>query len=182
MRRDQLEHVLRAASQIAGTRDVLVIGSQAILGGVSEARLPAEATASVEVDVTFLDDPDDVASDLVDGAIGELSPFHETYGYYAQGVSLTTATLPQGWRDRLVVVESSSTVPGRGLCLDPHDCVVSKLVAGREKDLVFAEALIVHGVVEPAVLVERVSMLVDAHPVAVDRIRGWLRGIGGRRS
>jgi len=55
-------------------------------------------------------------------------------GYYAQGVSVSTATVPEGWRDRLVLVESRSTQPGRGYALEPHDCVVSKLVAGRDKD------------------------------------------------
>ena len=34
MRREQLEHVLRAASQIAGDADVLVIGSQSVLGAI----------------------------------------------------------------------------------------------------------------------------------------------------
>lgn len=50
MNRDQLEHVLRAASQIAGETDVLVIGSQSILGSIPEELLPFEATASIEVD------------------------------------------------------------------------------------------------------------------------------------
>ena len=53
MNRTQLEHVLRAASQIAGEPDVLVIGSQSILGGLPENRLPIEAISSIEVDVTF---------------------------------------------------------------------------------------------------------------------------------
>ena len=177
MNRAQLEHVLRAASQVAGEHEVLVIGSQAILGGLPEDRLPVEATSSIEVDVTFLDDPHDVKSDLVDGAIGELSRFHETFGYYAQGVSVTTATLPRGWRERLVVVHTAGPVPARGLCLDPHDCVLAKLLAGREKDLTFATALISAGLIDPGVLSERLGTLDDAHPVAVDRIEGWLRQI-----
>ena len=111
MRREQLEHVLRAASKIAGDPDVVVIGSQSILGAISEDRLPREATASMEVDVAFFDDPENRKSDQVDGAIGELSSFHEMNGYYAQGVSVSTATLPHGWRDRLVLVESQSTQP-----------------------------------------------------------------------
>ena len=63
MRREQLEHVLRAAATITGAPDVLVIGSQSILGAIPEQRLPFEATASIEVDVTFFDDPRDVKSD-----------------------------------------------------------------------------------------------------------------------
>lgn len=180
MNRTQLEHVLRAAAQIAGERDVVVIGSQAILGGLAEDRLPIEATSSIEVDVTFFDDPDDVKSDLVDGAIGELSAFHQTFGYYAQGVSIATATLPRGWRDRIVIVETAATAPGRGLCLDPHDCVISKLLAGRPKDLDFASALIHENLINPAVLSDRIALLGDdVHPIAVARVVAWLTQFAG---
>ena len=53
MRWEQLEHVLRAASQIAADPDVVVIGSQSIVEAIPEDRLPREATASMEVDVAF---------------------------------------------------------------------------------------------------------------------------------
>jgi hypothetical protein len=173
MRREQLEHVLRAAAQIADERDVLVIGSQSILGAIPEERLPAAATASIEVDVAFFDDPDDRKADQVDGAIGELSAFHETFGYYAQGVSVSTAVLPEGWRGRLVLVETPGTRPGRGYLLDPHDCVVSKLVAGREKDYLFARALIDNGLIDPVVIAERVETVAVAAAVLM-RLRGWI--------
>jgi hypothetical protein len=173
MRREQLEHVLRAAAQVADEREVLVIGSQSILGAIPEERLPAAATASIEVDVAFFDDPDDRKADQVDGAIGELSPFHETFGYYAQGVSVSTAVLPAGWRDRLVLVETPGTRPGRGYLLDPHDCVVSKLVAGREKDYLFARALIDNELIDPVVIAERVETVPVAAPV-LTRLRSWI--------
>ncbi|GAB4061548.1 DUF6036 family nucleotidyltransferase [Catellatospora paridis] len=173
MKRQELEHVLRAASQIAQESDILVIGSQSILGAIPEDRLPAAATASIEVDVAFFDDPDDAKADRVDGAIGELSPFHETFGYYAQGVSVSTAVLPAGWRQRLVVVDTPGTAPGRGHLLDPHDCVVSKLVAGREKDHVFAAALLEHGLIDAAVLAERVET-VDVSDAHRQRLRQWI--------
>jgi len=96
MTRDQLKHLLRAASRIAGERDVIVIGSQAILGSVNDRALPDEAIGSIEADVCFGDDPLNVKSDMVDGAIGELSPFHGTFGVYAQGVSIETAVLSPG--------------------------------------------------------------------------------------
>jgi hypothetical protein len=173
VRREHLEHVLRAASQIAGDPDVVVIGSQAILGAIPEDRLPYAATASMEVDVAFFDDPDNRKSDQVDGAIGELSQFHEMNGYYAQGVSVSTATLPDGWRDRLVLIESQSTQPGRGYALDPYDCVVSKLVAGREKDHAFANALIEAALIDPAVVATRIERL-SVDPRVMQRIRRWL--------
>ena len=91
-----LAHIPRAASQIADDPDVVVIGSQSILGTFDEDVLPDPVIGSVEADVTFWDDPHDLKSDAVDGAIGEDSGFHQTYGYYAQGVSVSTAVLPDG--------------------------------------------------------------------------------------
>jgi Nucleotidyltransferase of unknown function (DUF6036) len=173
VRREQLEHVLRAASQIANDPEILIVGSQSVLGAIPEDRLPAAATASIEVDVAFFDDPDDRKADQVDGAIGELSPFHESFGYYAQGVSVSTAVLPEGWRDRLVLVETANTAPGRGYLLDPHDCVVSKLVAGREKDYQFGFALIDAGLIDPDVLAERAES-VDVADAVRQRIRDWI--------
>ena len=173
MKREQLEHILRAASQIADDPNVLVIGSQSVLGAIAEDALPLAATASIEVDVAFFDDPGDHKADQVDGAIGELSLFHETSGYYAQGVSVSTAVLPDGWRDRLVVVESSNTAPGRGYLLDPDDCVVSKLVAGREKDYAFAAALIQSRFIEPTIIAERIKT-VDVPAAVLQPLGNWI--------
>jgi len=154
--RADLEHLLRAASAIAGERDALVIGSQSI-PALIEDRLPPAATGSIEADMAFFDDPDDLKADPVDGAIGELSPFHERFGCYAQGVSVTTAILPAGWRDRLIPLDTPDTAPGRGLCLEPHDCVIAKLLAGRDKDLAFATALVRAGLIDPALLAGRLD-------------------------
>lgn len=178
MRREQLEHVLRAASAIVGERDVLVLGSQAVLGSIPDERLPLEATTSIEADVAFFDDPDDEKADQVDGAIGELSRFHETYGYYAQGVSVTTAILPAGWRDRLIELDTPGSAPARGLCLEPHDCVVSKLVAGRWKDRDFAAALVRDGLVGADILFERIDLLIDVSQAERARLRHWVDGQG----
>jgi hypothetical protein len=78
---------------------------------------------SVEADLAFLQDVDAAKADAVDGAIGELSQFHETFAYYGQGVEVTTAVLPDGWRERLVPFEVRGSEPAKALCLDPHDLV-----------------------------------------------------------
>lgn len=156
MNRAQLSHVLRAACQVTGD-------------------LPAPATASVEADVAFLDDPDDAKADQVDGAIGELSPFHEQYGYYAQGVSLSSAVLPNGWQHRLVRWRNQSTGQATPAFLEKHDLVVSKLVAFRDKDRAFADALIEADLVDVAVLRSRVDELpTDVDPRVVARIVAFL--------
>lgn len=159
MNREQLAHVLPAAAQIADDPDIVVIGSQAILATYSEEVLPPEATVSVEVDVAFRDDPSEAKADQVDGAIGEGSRFHETYAYYAQGVSVATATLPDGWEQRVVRFERADAEPSRARCIEAHDLVVSKLVAGREKDLDFATALIAASLVDTNTLNERAGLL-----------------------
>ena len=135
MNREQLAHVVRAAATITGDGDIVIIGSQAILGTADVDRFPEEATMSMEADVAFRDDVDASKADAVDGAIGELSQFHETYGYYAQGVEISTAVLPAGWEDRAEVLDRPDSRPGYARCLEPHDLVVSKLVAGERRTL-----------------------------------------------
>jgi hypothetical protein len=159
MTRAQLEHVIRAAATIADDDEIVVLGSQAVLGQFPDA--PEELLVSNEADVYPKNHLD--RSDLVDGSIGELSPFHDMYGYYAQGVGPETATLPAGWQDRLVVVEGPRTRGARGLCLEVHDLVLSKYVAHREKDLRFNQAAARHGLVDRGILEERLeTMYLDA--------------------
>ena len=57
MNREQLAHVLRAAASIVDDPNILVIGSQAVLGTFDEEELPDAATASMEVDLAYFDDP-----------------------------------------------------------------------------------------------------------------------------
>lgn len=150
MTRDQLEHVIRAAATISGDREIVVIGSQAILGTYPDA--PEELCVSADADVYPRHHPD--RAELIDGSIGELSPFHESFGYYAQGVGERTAVLPGGWEERLVAVPTEA---GTGLCLDPHDLVVSKSVAGREKDREYVRAAARHGLVSRETLLSRLE-------------------------
>jgi len=123
MRRDQLEHGIRAATDIIQEDSIIIIGSQSVLGSVDDDVLPPRALWSMEIDVLPLDDPTETKADAVDGAIGEGSVFHETHGFYVQGVGQRTATLPNGWRDRLIAVSNANTGGRTGRCLEPHDLV-----------------------------------------------------------
>jgi hypothetical protein len=140
MTRTNLEHIIRAAGAITGAREIVIVGSQAILGSHPDA--PAELTISQEADTYPLQSPE--SAELIDGSIGEKSPFHETFGYYAHGVSPETAVLPKGWKARLVPVCNENTGGVAGLCVSPADLAISKLVAGREKDISFVRALVTH--------------------------------------
>ncbi|MCU0694306.1 MAG: hypothetical protein MUF54_23200 [Polyangiaceae bacterium] len=158
MRRRDLEHIIRAAADIADDDEIVVVGSQAILGELPDA--PAALLVSDEADVYPKNRPD--RADLIDGCIGEGSPFHDAYGYYAQGVGPETAKLAPGWPSRLVRVSNPNTRGATGWCLEVHDVVLSKCVAGRDKDVRFLRDAVAHGVVRQDVLLARLeSMQLD---------------------
>jgi hypothetical protein len=161
MTRLQLEHLIRAAGTIADDDDIVVIGSQAILGQFPAA--PAELLVSREADLYPRSHPE--RADLIDGSIGEGSPFERAYGYYAHGVGPETAVLPTGWQERLVAVASPNTRLVRGWCLEIHDLTIAKLVAGREKDLDFARILAERRMARGELLTERLAQTDLADPI-----------------
>lgn len=167
MTRAELEHLLRAAADITNDDAIVVIGSQAILGQFPDA--PETLRVSVEPDLFPLNHPE--RADLIDGSIGELSPFHATYGYYAQGVSETTATLPRGWRDRLIAVQNPNTRGATGLCLEVHDLLVAKSIAGREKDRRFVHEATRHRLADKSVLLDRLAAVEGIDHTTHERIR-----------
>jgi hypothetical protein len=136
MKKQQLDHVLRAAGRITGEKQFLIIGSQALHGKYPD--LPDDIAVSAEVDLIATADVDRTEWLNV---IGQDSPFHETFGYYADPVDEETATLPSGWKGRLVNLPPGDTEGVKGLCLDLHDLAIAKYVAGREKDYVFTREL-----------------------------------------
>ncbi len=185
MRREQLEHAIRTACQIIDHYEVIVVGSQAILGSFDESELPAAATMSIEVDILPIADSNAEAArlaDLIEGVAGEFSPFQELHGFNIDGVDLETAVLPEGWRDRLVKVQNANTAAWAGephftgWCLNKEDLGVAKLIAFREKDLNFVRALLEAGLVDNDVIASRLDELADRHRAAVQRARSWLAG------
>jgi hypothetical protein len=153
MNRQELEHVIRAACAIAEDTELIVIGSQAVLGQFPDA--PAELLTSMEADVYPKNKPE--RADLIEGSIGELSMFHETFGYYADGVDEGTATLPAGWKDRLVAVRGPGTGGYTGWALEIHDLIVSKYVANRDKDRRFCRVALAHGLADASVVRRRLG-------------------------
>lgn len=176
MKRSELEHAIRVATEIVRQDKVYIIGSQAILGSFDETQLPEEATLSNEVDIAAVkDDPDETAATLLDGQAGEWSEFHETNGFYIQGVGRRTANLPADWKQRLVPVSPPGHPGSIGLCLEPHDLCAAKILAGRGKDLAFVVALLKAGLVSADTIRARIERL-EPDGVSGDRIqvaRGW---------
>ena len=103
---------------------------------------------------------------------GSCRCFRKPSATYAHGVGEETATAPAGWQQSLVPASNENTRGATGWCLEAHDLVLAKCVAGREKDWAFADEAIRHGLVEGDVLLARVSGL----PVS-DAVRDHVRSI-----
>lgn len=161
MRRDELDHLARAAARVAGVRRLLVVGSQAVLGTYDADVLPPEAIVSIEADIVVLDDLDGSAHHTIEGALGYLSPFHTTYGYYAEGAEAGVAVLPPGWEGRVVsrTVDGTFGDPVEVYFPELTDLCISKLIAGRRKDLAYVGALVAAGLVDPLLLLDRARSL-----------------------
>jgi len=175
MRREDLEHIIRASAVITDQYEFVVIGSQSILGQVPN---PPEAfTASMEADIYPREAPE--LADKIDGAIGEGSPFHLQYGYYAEGVGPNTAVLPSDWMSRAHRIQNPNTDLKIGWCLDTADLFLAKAVANRPpKDKDFCCALLEHGYVKVAHVLELVALIpldADQQKSLRARIRRWVK-------
>jgi hypothetical protein len=153
MQRSDLEHLIRACGEISGDDEIIIIGSQAILGQFPNA--PVRLLSSMEADIYPKNDPE--KADEVDDAIGEGSSFHELHGYYAQGVGERTAVLPKGWENRLIAVNNENTNGITGYCLEVHDLAISKTIAMRPKDLEFVQELVRHDMIERKTMLNRLG-------------------------
>ena len=155
MTREELEHIIRASGDVTDQYEFVIVGSQSMLGPVPR---PEDVfTVSMEADIYPLQAPE--LADRIDGAIGEGSQFHQTYGYYAQGVGPDTAVLPSSWMDRVHRIQNRNTNDRVGYCLDVIDLFLAKAAAGRDKDRDFCMALFEHGYVTPADVLELVPFM-----------------------
>jgi hypothetical protein len=176
--REQLEHVIRAAADVVDD-ELVIVGSQAILGEHPDA--PESLLVSQEADVYPRTRP--AAAIEIDGAIGDGSQFHDTWGYYAHGVGPETVTLPDGWQERLIRLRVPVLPRGdrhlTAWCVEAHDLVLSKCVAGRERDWEYVEGALAHRLVRLRVLRQRIADL-PIKPTERDRVSEMLEGVAAR--
>ena len=153
MKRRELEHLLRAAGSVARDHDFILFGSQAIWGLI--AKVPKELAASMEADLYPRTHPQAVT--LIQEALGRPSRFHRTYGYFADSVAPELCTFPNEWEKRLKPFRTKNTGGVTAWCVEIHDVAVSKLVAGRPKDLDYIRALLKHKIARLKTLQERIT-------------------------
>ena len=164
MKKSQLDHVLRAARRITGEAQFIIVGSQSL--HATHPDVPDTIARSIEVDLIARNER---ARTEWLNVIGVDSPFHESFGYYADPVDENTAILPRGWESRLVRLGPGDTEGAIGLCLDPHDLAISKYAARREKDIVFNREMAKLGIVGRERLLEllAVTLLSDERRAAI---------------
>lgn len=159
MKKHQLDHILRAAGNITGQKQFVIVGSQALHGKYPD--LADEIVMSAEADLFASRQPD--VTELLN-EIGVDSPFHVTHGFYADPIDEGTAMLPKGWKGRLVNLPAGDTGGVRGLCLEPHDLAISKYVAARDKDRIFIRELARRGLVDR----QKLLALVEQTPISAE--------------
>ena len=114
---EELRRVVRALGFEFEADTVFVVGSQAILASMPDA--PEVVRQSPEFDAfpgnarmweiaqkELAPGVRPIASEHIHGMFGPNTPFHQTHGFYIDGVDETTAKLPNGWRQRAIEVRS----------------------------------------------------------------------------
>lgn len=156
IRGPDIDHMLRAAGDLTGQTQFVLVGSAAVIAWAPE--LPEVMAMTSEIDIFGTNDnPEEIAFEI-DSVLGQGSMFHDTHGYFVDGVSPDTARLPLGWRDR---ARSIQTTTGNVTALvpEPDDIAVSKLVRCSEKDLIFLVAGLRHGIFNRSIVIERARSL-----------------------
>lgn len=153
MIRDQLQHVILEIGRRFDLTEFYIIGSSAILAALPN---PPEGALTATRDVDIIPPNDDEAlADRISFVLGEASDFDAEYGYYAQGVTSRTPTFaPAGWQRRALPLHVESYT---GWCMEVHDLVLSKLGAGRDKDLEFATGAATLGLLCRETLLRRLA-------------------------
>lgn len=140
MNRAHLFTLFERAHRLTGHRDFVVIGSLSILGTEDEDKLPMEMSMSIDIDCYTQADPARIYD--VQAALGEGSDFHVAHGYFLDPVSPSLPSLPDGWKDRMVLIERGAL---RLWFLDPDDAAVSKYARSQANDLRWIRAGLLSG-------------------------------------
>ena len=178
MNLDALFQILAEARKLSGQGDFVVMGSLSILGLEADFDVPQDMAMSNDVDCYTRDDPDRIF-ELV-GALGEHSPYHIKSGYYLDAAGPNLATLPEGWKDRLIKVERHTL---RAWFLEPNDAAVSKYARGEPRDTRWIRAGIRAGVVSLPIVQARMrsTTFIDTEEQLkakklVEADRAWVKG------
>lgn len=150
MNREQLHALLTEARKQVHHAEFVIVGSLAILGAVAEP--PSTMVTSIDVDTYLKNDPQRTG-ELVQ-ALGQGSPFEDEFGYYLDPVSPHLPSFPEGWQDRLVLIDFGDV---KAFFVEANDVAVSKYMRGEDRDLRWLLAGLKGGLIDLDVIERRVG-------------------------
>ena len=160
MNRRVLDDLLHELSRITDERELVMVGSQSVHAVTHDA--PIEVVMSRECDL-LLDESDSLTG-VIDEGFGPDSPRAAETAVYVDTVSSTFPFLPAGWEQRLVPL--APDLP-HIRCLEIHDLVLSKLVAGPLKDYELIAVLLDRKLADVGTVRDRIVAVPDLHMRAI---------------
>jgi hypothetical protein len=126
----------------------------------------------------------ELVSELIDGSIGQLSQFHNEFGYYGDGVSPVTAKMPTDWQQRAIEYAGAECPGVLALVPEENDVALAKLAAWREKDQDWLNEGIGAGVFSLEQMAARLSLMPqpnrEGSPPSRDILASRLRSLASR--
>ena len=165
MKRAELGGLLAEAARLTHHRDYVIVGSLSILGAVLDP--PEAMIGSIDVDLYPKSDPGRI--DEIARVLGEGSAFHRRTGIYADPVSPSLASLPDGWEARLIALPLAGGCVA--WCLEPHDAAVSKYVRCEPRDRAWCLAGLRHRILSAPLLRKRLGETHAVEPGEIPRAR-----------
>jgi hypothetical protein len=159
MRRKSIDHILRAAAEVTNNKRFVLVGSAALIARAKH--VPLNMMYTPEIDI-YAPDADDVelASELIDGSIGQGSQFHSQFGYYGDGVSPATAKMPTDWSERATEYHGEECPGIVALVPEENDLALAKLSAWRDKD----QAWLIEGLKAGVLSLAQMAARIDRMP------------------
>jgi hypothetical protein len=169
LNRAQLHALLHRAKELSGHSEFVIVGSLAILGAVADP--PDAMVVSIDVDTYLKADPGRTGE--LSDALGQGSPFEDEHGYYLDPVSPHLPSFPEGWQQRLILIDFGDV---RAFFVEPNDVAVSKYIRGDERDMRWLREGLSSGLLNMDVIERRIGSAPTADdtelPAARRRIAG----------
>jgi hypothetical protein len=133
MRKRSIDHILRAAAAVTNQQRFVLVGSAAVIARAKNVPLGMMFTPEIDIYAPEATDIE-LASELIDGNIGQGSQFHQRFGDYGDGVSPATAKMPSDWMDRSIEYLGAECPGVVAVVPEENDVALAKLAAWRDKD------------------------------------------------
>lgn len=137
-----ISNLLVQAQHLTKHTDYVIIGSLSVFGAVPHP--PNEMACSTDVDLYPKNDPGRINE--IAYFLGEDSAYAQKNGYYADVVSPTLASLPDGWESRLIPIHFPSGVTA--WFIDAQDAAISKYARSSPRDREWILSGLLNGILD----------------------------------